>query len=144
MGRLLMKGGKKKKKRPGLGKVKTKQGKVKTKQGKVKSKNKKKKKKNQKHRQNEYTIRQPRKKKMSFHIPRLKQPLQTMRKSNKLSRKPERHVQSFSMIDSSSYSNIMGQEDYKRKMGQHRYDDGRESGIIYDQDNDKIIIERYP
>ena len=95
MGRLLMKGGKKKKKRPGLGKVKTKLSKVKTKLGKVKSKNKKNKMKNQKHRQNEYTIRQPRKKKVSFHIPRLKQPLQTMRRRRKISRKPERHVQSF-------------------------------------------------
>jgi len=125
MGKLLMKGGKKKKKRPGLGKVKPKHV--------TPRKKDKKKKKKKKQSQSLYTIRQPNKKKT----------VARKRKYNK-PRQPKQPIQSFSMIDSSTYSNVMGEEDYKRKMRQHRYDDGRESGIIYDQDNDQIIIERYP
>ena len=79
-----------------------------------------------------YTIRQPRKKRYSLHAPRL------------LKRKPKRSFRSMSFMDSSAYSNIMGKQDFKRKVKGHKNIEGQESGIVVDQDNNLIHIQRYP
>tara|TARA_B110001469_G_C9374931_1_gene194965 strand:+ start:57 stop:413 length:357 start_codon:yes stop_codon:yes gene_type:complete len=117
MGKLIMGGSKKKKKKPGLGKVKPKHSSV--------FKNKKKKKKKKK---NKYT---------SKNI--IYNPFKTRRKRNL-----PLHIESYSMMDTSSYSNVMGKQGYKRKMRKYKYNNGKESEIHYDQDNDTIIIKRYP
>jgi len=46
--------------------------------------------------------------------------------------------------DEESYSSIMGEEDLKRRIRTHKNIDGRKSGILLDQDNDIISINRYP
>tara|TARA_Y100000768_G_scaffold387262_1_gene378002 strand:- start:1873 stop:2280 length:408 start_codon:yes stop_codon:yes gene_type:complete len=109
---------------------------------KKENKGKKGKKKQLKDRRNlNYTIRQPSKKKYSFHAPRLlrKRPRYSLRRNM-----PTQSFKSMSFMDSSSYSNIMGKEDFKRKMRGHKNIEGQESGIEIDQDNNLIRIKRYP
>ena len=88
-----------------------------------------------------YTIRQPHKKRYSFHAPRLlkKRPRYSLRRNT-----PTQSFKSISFMDSSSYSNVMGKEDFKRKMRGHKNIEGQESGIEVDQDNNLIRIKRYP
>ena len=57
---------------------------------------------------------------------------------------PTQSFKSMSFMDSSSYSNVMGKEDFKRKMRGHKNIEGQESGIEVDQDNNLIRIKRYP
>ena len=57
---------------------------------------------------------------------------------------PKESFKSMSFMDSSSYSNVMGKEDFKRKMRGHKNIEGQESGIEVDQDNNLIRIKRYP
>ena len=105
-------------------------------------KGKKGKKKQLKDRRNlNYTIRQPRKKRYSLHAPRLlkKRPRYSLRRNM-----PTQSFKSMSFMDSSSYSNVMGKEDFKRKMRGHKNIEGQESGIEVDQDNNLIRIKRYP
>lgn len=88
-----------------------------------------------------YTIRQPHKKKYSLHAPRLlkKRPRYSLRRNI-----PTQSFKSMSFMDSSSYSNVMGKEDFKRKVRGHKNIEGRESGIEVEQDNNLIRIKRYP
>ena len=88
-----------------------------------------------------YTIKQPHKKKYSLHAPRLlkKRPRYSLRRNM-----PTQSFKSMSFMDSSSYSNVMGKEDFKRKMRGHKNIEGQESGIEVDQDNNLIRIKRYP
>ena len=105
-------------------------------------KGKKGKKKQLKDRRNlNYTIRQPHKKIYSLHAPRLlkKRPRYSLRRNM-----PSQSFKSMSFMDSSSYSNVMGKEDFKRKMRGHKNIEGQESGIEIDQDNNLIRIKRYP
>jgi len=112
------------------------------KKGKKEKKGKKGKKKQLKDRRNlNYTVRQPHKKRYSFHAPRLlkKRPRYSLRRNM-----PTQSFKSMSFMDSSSYSNIMGKEDFKRKVKGHKNIEGQESGIEVDQDNNLIRIKRYP
>jgi len=112
------------------------------KKGKKEKKGKKGKKKQLKDRRNlNYTVRQPHKKRYSFHAPRLlkKRPRYSLRRNM-----PTQSFKSMSFMDSSSYSNIMGKEDFKRKVRGHKNIEGQESGIEVDQDNNLIRIKRYP
>ena len=88
-----------------------------------------------------YTIRQPHKKIYSLHAPRLlkKRPRYSLRRNM-----PTQSFKSMSFMNSSSYSNVMGKEDFKRKMRGHKNIEGQESGIEVDQDNNLIRIKRYP
>jgi hypothetical protein len=49
-----------------------------------------------------------------------------------------------SFMDSSSYSNIHGEEDFNRKVKRHNNIDGHESGFEMDQNNNLIRVNRYP
>ena len=93
-----------------------------------------------------YTIRQPRKKRASVNVPKQVNVPKKVKKSALRAAHDDlrQALMEFSMDDTSSYSNIQGKENYKRKMRQKKSVDGQESGIIYDQDNDKIIIQQYP
>ena len=73
-----------------------------------------------------YTIRQPHKKKYSLYAPRLlkKRPRYSLRRNM-----PTQSFKSMSFMDSSSYSNVMGKEGFKRKMRGHKNIEGQESGI---------------
>ena len=53
-------------------------------------------------------------------------------------------VRSMSLSDSSRYSNVMGEEDFKRRASSHKNIDGLEEGFVLDQDNDLINIRHYP
>lgn len=75
-----------------------------------------------------FTISQPRKKRYTVHAPRL------------INNKPRSHFKSFISTDSSSYSNIMGEENFKRTMRRKKNVDGKISGFGLDQNNDDIRI----
>jgi hypothetical protein len=53
-------------------------------------------------------------------------------------------IRSMSLSDSSRYSNVMGEEDFKRRASSHKNIDGLEEGFVLDQDNDLINIRHYP
>jgi hypothetical protein len=57
---------------------------------------------------------------------------------------PRSSFQSMSYSDSSSYSNIMGKKDFKRRANINQNRDGRKRGARLYQDNDKTFIEKYP
>jgi len=80
-----------------------------------------------------YTITQPRKKKYTVHRPRLLK-----------GRKPKRSFKSMSLVDSSSFSNIMGKKSFKRRSFGHKNMEGKESGIMVDQGNNIIRVQRFP
>ena len=115
-------------KKKGLGKVKP--------SYTIKKKHKKKHKKGSKKytkknkRKGTFVISQPRKKQFTVHRPRLLKPRQSFK--------------SMSFMDSSSYSNVMGNEDFKRQVKEHKNIEGRESGFNIDQDNNMIRIHQYP
>ena len=79
-----------------------------------------------------YTISQPKKKRYTVHMPRI------------FKRKPRSSFQSMSFNDASSYSNIRGKQDFKRRAMGRRNMDGKLSGLDLEQDNDKIRIQRFP
>jgi len=141
-------GKKKKGKKRGLGKVRPKHG----------SPPKKKKKGRRKRRstthqgrstthQGRFTIRQPRKKQYSVlrGAPRLvKRRRPTVRRPRPTVRRPRGSFKHMTFSDEESYSNIMGKEDLRRKIRSHKNIDGRMSGIVLDQDNELIRLNRYP
>jgi hypothetical protein len=107
-----------------------------------------------------YTVRQPAKKRFSLHSPRtFRNPLQgkqgkqgkpgkqgkRLMKRNPMTRRrkiaPSFHQESVS--SSSSYSNIMGKEDFKRNIRGYKNMNGKEAGIEVDQDNNLIRVRRY-
>ena len=57
---------------------------------------------------------------------------------------PMSSFKSMSLSDSSRYSNVMGEEDFKRRASSHKNNDGLEEGFVLDQDNDLINIRHYP
>jgi len=61
-----------------------------------------------------------------------------------LVQEPTQSVQSVNISDRSSYSNIMGEEDYSRQSRIDENIDGLRRGAILKQRGDDIIIERYP
>ena len=88
-----------------------------------------------------YTLSQPKKRRYSVHMPRF------TNKRNRVGiiRRPEKpSFQSVSYSDASSYSNMMGTEDFKRRAMGRRNMDGILSGVNVDQDNDMIRIQRFP
>ena len=58
--------------------------------------------------------------------------------------KPRSSFRSMSYSDSSSYSNIMGKENFKRSAQVDENRDGRRRGAKLRQNNDMIILEKYP
>ena len=88
-----------------------------------------------------YTLSQPKKRRYSVHMPRF------TNKRNRVGiiRRPAKpSFQSVSYSDASSYSNMMGTEDFKRRAMGRRNMDGKLSGVNVDQDNDMIRIQRFP
>ena len=88
-----------------------------------------------------YTLSQPKKRRYSVHMPRF------TNKRNRVGiiRRPAKpSFQSVSYSDASSYSNMMGTEDFKRRAMGRRNMDGILSGVNVDQDNDMIRIQRFP
>jgi|TARA_B110000211_G_C14038143_1_gene535524 hypothetical protein len=88
-----------------------------------------------------YTLSQPKKRRYSVHMPRF------TNKRNRVGiiRRPAKpSFQSVSYSDASSYSNMMGTEDFKRRAMGRRNMDGKLSGVNVDQDNDMIRIHRFP
>jgi hypothetical protein len=88
-----------------------------------------------------YTLSQPKKRRYSVHMPRF------TNKRNRVGiiRRPVKpSFQSVSYSDASSYSNMMGTEDFKRRAMGRRNMDGILSGVNVDQDNDMIRIQRFP
>ena len=88
-----------------------------------------------------YTLSQPKKRRYSVHMPLF------TNKRNRVGiiRRPAKpSFQSVSYSDASSYSNMMGTEDFKRRAMGRRNMDGILSGVNVDQDNDMIRIQRFP
>jgi len=105
-----------------------------------------------------YTIRQPAKKRFSIHSPRMfrnslegKQSKQSKQGKRPMKRNPimtqrRKMGPSFrqeSVSSSSSYSNSMGKEDFKRNVRGYKNMNGIEVGIEVDQDNNLIRVRRY-
>ena len=106
-----------------------------------KKKKKKMKPKNKSKNKTTYTLSQPKKRRYSVHMPRF------TNKRNRVGiiRRPAKpSFQSVSYSDASSYSNMMGTEDFKRRAMGRRNMDGKLSGVNVDQDNDMIRIHRFP
>jgi hypothetical protein len=106
-----------------------------------KKKKKKMKPKNKSKNKTTYTLSQPKKRRYSVHMPRF------TNKRNRVGiiRRPAKpSFQSVSYSDASSYSNMMGTEDFKRRAMGRRNMDGILSGVNVDQDNDMIRIQRFP
>ena len=106
-----------------------------------KKKKKKMKPKNKSKNKTTYTLSQPKKRRYSVHMPRF------TNKRNRVGiiRRPVKpSFQSVSYSDASSYSNMMGIEDFKRRAMGRRNMDGILSGVNVDQDNDMIRIQRFP
>ena len=85
-----------------------------------------------------YTLSQPKKRRYSVHMPRF------TNKRNRVGiiRRPAKpSFQSVSYSDASSYSNMMGTEDFKRRAMGRRNMDGILSGVNVDQDNEMIRIQ---
>jgi hypothetical protein len=76
-----------------------------------------------------YTISQP-KKRYTVHMPRFRK------------RKPRSSFRSMSFSDESSYSNVRGKQDFKRRSTGKRNINGKRSGLELEQDNDRIRIQR--
>ncbi len=88
-----------------------------------------------------YTLSQPKKRRYSVHMPRF------TNKRNRVGiiRRPAKpSFQSVSYSDASSYSNMMGTEDFKRRAMGRRNMDGILSGVNVEQDNDMVRIQRFP
>ena len=123
----------------------------KKKKDKKDKKDKKKKKALKNRRKPAYTVRQPAKKRFSLHSPRtFRNPLQGKQGKRLMKRNPmtrrRKIVPSFhqeSVSSSSSYSNIMGKEDFKRNIRGYKNMNGKEAGIEVDQDNNLIRVRRY-
>jgi hypothetical protein len=91
-----------------------------------------------------FTVRQPRKKRYSVHMPRYVKSKLRKKVHRPMIRRPRGSFKHMSYTDKESYSNIMGEEDLKRKIIAHKNIDGQESGIELDQDNELIRVNRYP